>query len=151
MQDTIRIKGIVRLFDADTMELLLKTHNLMVEGGGILTANLLVGSSAYSEGITYCALGTGSTAPAITQFSLATETIRSRVTQKGTSGHTANIATFFSASDCGFAIKEAGLFGYTASVTPGSGLMFARALLNYDNSVSPRNLMVGWEIPIEAA
>jgi len=151
IQDIVGIRGIVRIFDANTGELLLSTHNLMVENGGVLLANLLINSSVYRTGLSFCALGTGTTPPSTFQTLLVAETVRAQITQSGVTGHTTAVSTFFTASDCDFHIYEAGLFGHTATQTPNSGLLFARALLDYDNSVNPRNLMIGWEIPIEAA
>ena len=151
IQDTVATKGIITLRDADTREILARSHNLMVENGGILMANLLINSSVYRTGLSYCALGTGTSAPTAFQYALDAEYVRAQITQKGTTGHTAAVSTFFTADTCSIYIKEVALFGHTATHVPGTGLMFARALLDYDNSVSPRNLMVGWEIPITAA
>ncbi len=154
MQDSVRVRGIVRLFDADTGETLVETHNLLVERGGVIVASLIIGKPGYT-GPTYCALGTGATAPSTFDSKLVAEAARDQVTQTDVNGHASQISTFFSSTDCGIAIKEVGLFGNSpgleASGAADSGALFARALLNYDNSVSPRNLMVGWEIPIEAA
>ena len=150
-QDIVATRGIVTLYDADTKEVLVRSHNIMTENGGTLLAKLLVNDNAYRTGISYCALGTGASIPTVYQYALDAEQVRAQVTQRGATGHTAAIATFFTAASCEMHVREAALFGHTATHLPNTGLMFARALLDYDNSTTPRNLMVGWEIPITAA
>ena len=48
------------------------------------------------------------------------------------------------AANCGIHIKESGAFGNGASATPGSGTLIARALIDFDNSVTPVDLYVVW-------
>ena len=152
LKDGMKALGTVRLYDADTHDLLKEVHNMVVADGRNLNAHLLVNDTGYSTGLAYCAIGTGTTAAGDTQHQLVAETARGQITQKTVSGDTLTASTFFVAADCGIHIKETGLFGHTtATGTANSGVMFSRALLDYDNSSSPRNLMIAWSIQLSHA
>ncbi|MET0039312.1 hypothetical protein [Dehalococcoides mccartyi] len=146
----LKLKGYVRLWDADTKELLKETHNMVVSDGQALTGNLLINAPGYDVGISYCAIGTDDTAENEGQHTLVVEASRAQVTQKSIAGNTITVSTFFVSGSCGIHIKEAALFGHsTATMTANSGIMFSRALLEYDNSGTPRNLMISWDIQID--
>lgn len=150
MKDGLKLKGTVRLYDADTRELLKVVDNLLVSTGQYIVGDVLIG--AEDTPVSYCALGSDNTAPAEGQTTLVVEEVRSQVTQRSRASNVITFATFFLASECGIHIYETGLFGRsTATSTPDSGSMFARALLDYDNSGTPRNLMVAWDVTITHA
>ena len=152
IKDCLKLNGTVRLFDADTKELLREVPNMVVADGRNLNGHLLINDSGYTVGISYCAIGTGTTAVSDSQHTLITETSRQQITQKVISTDTITVSTFFVAADCGVHIKETALFGHTtATGTANSGLMFSRALLDYDNSSSPRNLMIAWSVQLSHA
>jgi hypothetical protein len=152
VKDGMRALGTVRLYDADTGELLKTVANMVVADGRNLNANLLINASGYTTGISYCALGTGTTAVSDSQHTLVTETVRAQATQKTVSTDTITVSTFFVYTACGIHIKETALFGHTtATGTANSGVMFSRALLDYDNSSSPRNLMIAWSVQLSHA
>jgi hypothetical protein len=111
-----------------------KTHNLVVDGGKGLACKLLTGVE--TTGITFHAIGTGTTAPSRYQTALVTESARKSFVVRGLNGSTGlEASVFYLASECTFNLKEAGVFGgASASITPGSGTMFARYLQSYDNS-----------------
>ncbi len=136
--------GRVQLLDADTHEVLAESHNMVVNDGLNLTGLLLAGLA--SVGLTYCAIGTGTTAVADTQHALVTETARQQITQAGVTAAVMTLSTFFAAATCGVHIKELGLFGAAATSAANSGTMYARTLLDYDNSSSPRNLTIAWAV-----
>ena len=152
IKDGMKAIGTVRLYDADTGELLKSAPNMVVADGRNLNGQLLINASGYSLGITYCGIGTSSAAVTDGQHTLTTETARSQVTQKSISGDTITVSTFFVYTACGVHIEETALFGHsTASMTVNSGVMFSRALLDYDNSGSPRNLMIAWSVQLSHA
>jgi len=111
-----------------------KTHNLIVDGGKGLACQLL--TAVETTGITYHAIGTGTTSPNRYQTALVTESARKAFVVRGLVGSTGlEASVFYLASECTFNLKEAGVFGgAAASATPGSGTMFARYLQAYDNS-----------------
>ena len=151
-KDGLKLRGTIRLYDADTGELLKEAGNMVVADGRNLNGHLLINDSGYTTGISYCAIGTGTTGVSDSQHTLVAETARQQVTQKSVSTDTVTISTFFVAANCGVHIRETALFGHTtASITANSGVMFSRALLDYDNSSTPHNLMIAWSVQLSHA
>jgi len=148
MKDTLSLKGTVRLLVNGRV--VAEACNLIVTVGKNLVADMLIDTAGFDTGITYCAVGTGVTAPAVGNTTLVTETARATITVKERAGNILLLQTFFLAANINVFIKEAGLFGHsTATGAANSGVLFARALLSYDNSgVSPTDLTVQWEVTI---
>jgi hypothetical protein len=122
-------------------------HNLVVSSGKALVGDLLIDDE--STGITYTAIGTGTTAPALTDTTLATEVARKIITDRVRSGATISLSTFFLASECTYAIKEIGFFGgASASASADSGELFCRILENYDNSAEENDLTFEYSLTI---
>lgn len=112
-----------------------ETANLVVTTGKVLVARMLMDDAGYDTGLTYCAIGTNSTAPAAGDTTLGTEVQRAAVTVKSRTINVVTYSTFFLSGDATYAIEEVGLFGHsTASGAADSGELFNRALLSYDNS-----------------
>ena len=111
-------------------------HNLITTLAKELIARMLAEESGYDTGITYLAIGTGTTAPAITDTQLTTETARKTVaTPVYRVSNRLQFRGYFPSADCNVAVKELGLFGHsTASAAANSGVIFNHALLAYDNS-----------------
>jgi len=109
---------------------------LITTAGKVLLARFLAEESGYDTGLTYLAIGTGTTTPAITDTTLTTETARKavaapvyRVTNR------LEFRGYFPSADCNVFVKEVGLFGHsTASATLNTGELFNHALLSKDNS-----------------
>jgi hypothetical protein len=110
-------------------------RNLIVTTGPELLCEMLIDTTGYDTGLTYCALGTDNTAPAISDVALGAEVARKAVTSKSRTGNEITFSTFFTAAECTANIKEAGMFGHsTASATPDSGVLFSHWLVSFDNS-----------------
>jgi len=148
LHDGIKLTGRVTLLVNG--EVVAQSDNLVVTAGKHLIGDMLIDVSGYDTGITYCAVGTGTTAAAAGDTTLETETHREAITSKFRTGLTLVLMTFFVAADINVYLHEVGLFGHsTASGTPDSGVLFARALLDYDNSGgSPTDATFIWEITI---
>ncbi len=125
-------------------------HNLVVTDGKEIMAGLLIAETDYEVGLTYCAIGTDSTAPAVADALLVAEVGRKAITSKSRSGVVATLSTFYTAGDSTFNIQELGLFGVTASGSADSGKLFARALVPYENSGGLVDLTFDWVITISA-
>jgi len=80
--------------------------------------------------ITYGAVGTDGTAPAVGQTTLVTELARKIATSRSYTPTTVTITIFFGASEAVGTLLEFALFGEAASATPNSGTMFDRALIS---------------------
>lgn len=107
-------------------------------------------SATYDTGITYQAIGTSTTTPAVTDTTLATESSRNPITAKSydDSDQEIDLSTFFAAADCSVNIKEVGLFGATATSAADSGHLFNRALINYDNSAGTKDIRITTKIAL---
>ena len=119
------------------------SHNIIVTSGKVLVAKMLMDASGYDTGLTYCAIGSDSTTPAVGDTTLATEENRVAVTSKSRTVNAVTYSTFFTAAQSTYAIEEVGLFGHsTASGTTDSGELFNHALLSYDNSAASVDLTI---------
>lgn len=126
--------------------------NLVVTLGKQLTARLLlqgVGVVSGHVGPTYQAIGTGTTAPNVGDTQLQTETARNPITSAPDTGsNLATWATYFTAAQSTTHIKEVGVFGDGASGTVNSGVLFSRALLDYDNSAGLNNITLAYVLTV---
>ena len=159
-KQTIRFKGDVTLIatDPQTGRVVkrLRQRNLIVTAGlGLMGDMLIDASAAYDTGLSYCALGTGTTAPVAGNTTLQTETSRKIITYRGRTGASLDIRTFFIASECSANLKETGLFGSsTATAAANSGVLFCRAILaagGFDNSAGNYDVTIAWTITLTAA
>jgi hypothetical protein len=148
------IKGHVKLIASDpttgTIIGQIENHNLVVTLAKSLIAAMLLGESGYDTGLTYCAIGTGATTPALTDTKLTTEAgTRQVITKKSRTVNVIELRTFFAAANSSISIKEAGIFGHsTASATPDSGVLFCHSLLSYDNSAGGADITIVWTLTI---
>ena len=118
-----------------------ETHNLVVTTGKDLVAKVMSDESGFDTGLTYCEIGTGVNVPALTDVALQTPTKRLIITTKDRSANVVSYRTYFPAADSSVFIKEIGLWGHsTATATIGTGVMFNRAALSYDNSAGTKDL-----------
>ncbi len=115
--------------------------NLVTTAGRAFIARRITGEETI--GLTYLALGTGTTAPAAGDTQLATEAVRALLTECAQGDAYFYSSVFLLASQCSIYIKEGGLFGgAAASAAANSGSMLCRFLLDYDNSVDQYDLTV---------
>ncbi len=116
-------------------------ENLIVTSGKSLLCDMLIDAVGYDTGLTYCAIGSDNTAPAITDTTLTVEEARKAITSKTRLVNVITLATFFTAAESTYAIEEAGIFGHsTAGAAPDSGILFSHWLVNFDNSLGAYDL-----------
>lgn len=107
--------------------------NLIVTDGKELVGDLLIDDE--TTGLTYHALGTDNTAPAVGDAALGAEETRKVWTSRTRSGAQITLSVFYTAAESTYAIKECGVFGgATASGVADSGILFSHYLQAYDNS-----------------
>lgn len=131
----------------------IKAHNLAVTTGLNSIASRLSGTDnpANVKGtITYCAVGTGTTAPAAGDTTLETELYRKQVSVRSVTGNTAKFRTFYNTSEANGALKEAGLFGDDATATADTGTLFCRLAIN-KTKTGTETLTLDWEVTVAAA
>lgn len=147
--DNLNLRGTYRIRDAKSGLILAEQTNLITSAGKGLVGDMLRNAPTYGTGLTYVALGTGTTAPNLADTVLVTEQTRALMTSKSRLGNTITLSAFFGSSVAGFHIREVGVFGHwTADGTANSGILFSRTLTNYDNSVSLLDLIVDYELQI---
>ena len=121
--------------------------NLIVTLGKGLVADLLI--DVVGTGLTYHAIGTSATAPALTDTVLGTEAARKAFTVRGRAGNVVSLSVFYTKAECTFNIKEAGIFGGAlASSTPGSGTLFSHYAQAEDNSGGTKDLTFDYDLTI---
>ena len=124
--------------------LLAESHNLMVTSG----LNLIAAGLAGTLVLAYTAIGTNSTAPVVGDTILGTEVKRLQITASSVLANVVTVQTFFLAADCTYHIREVGVFGSDSDGSNDSGTLFARSLIDYDNSSSPVDLIVTFGITL---
>lgn len=100
-------------------------YNLTTNVGLNNIARRLAGDTTYTGIINYTALGDDNTAPALGNTSLGNEVYRKAVSSQSFSGQTANIETFFTATETSGTYEEYGNF-IDGTGTADSGLLFNR-------------------------
>ncbi len=132
--------------------------NLIVTVGQAFMGNMLIDLDAqHNTGITWCALGSDNTAPALGQTQLVDEgggaAMRKVVTSK-TQAIAPNTnqftwSTFFTAGESTLAIEEAGMFGSsTAGAAENSGIMFSRWLVSINNIGATSDITIDYVLSI---
>lgn len=148
MNDTISLKGRVTIRNAETGEILAEDHNMVVGVGRQAILGLMAGTE--TVGVTYIALGTSSTAVTDNDIQLGAEACRSQMVERTVSGDNLIMSAFFNGGATGVAsdFKEAGVFGgTTATGTANSGILYCRALVNFDNT-SAQNITATWTLTL---
>jgi hypothetical protein len=125
----------------------IEVYNLITTLGKGIVADLLI--DAIGTGLTWHGIGTGTTAPALDDTELVTEVERNILSSRSRVDGVVSLLTFYSASECTYNIKEAGIFGTSsASAVADSGLLFSRYLISYDNSGGLVDLTFDYELTI---
>ena len=121
-------------------------HNLVPTVGlNSLAARISGTDNPATKGtVTYCAVGTDSTAAAAGNTTLNTESFRKLVSVRNSTGATAKFRTFFNTSEANVTIREIGLFGDDATVAGDSGTLFARLIVN-KTKTSSETLTLDWD------
>lgn len=101
--------------------------NLVVDRGCETLAAFLAGETTYTGGINYGALGSGSTAVAAGNTTLATEVFRKTYASRGRSSKSTTIDYYFSKSDTNGTYNEFGCF-VAGTATANSGQLYNRLL-----------------------
>lgn len=152
LNDKLNIKGKVKLIFTNVKTGKVRKyayHNVFVTFGKNAIAQRLSGQSVGD--ITYCALGTNTTAPALGDTAMGTELVRKLVSVRSYSGNVATFQTYFTTSEGNGTLKEAGLFGNgvgrTASGTADTGQMFCHVAINRTKT-SNDTLSLVWTVTI---
>lgn len=111
-------------------------------------ADALKGTETNNRGIiTYCAVGTSAVAPAPADTKLGAEIFRKLVSVRSVTANVANFQTYFTTSEANGSLREAGLFGDSATGTADSGTLFSHLAINRTKTSSD-TLTFSWDITI---
>jgi len=116
-----------------------------------MVAALLSGDE--TQGILVHALGTDGTAPQASDTALGAEQVRLAMTIRSAAGNRAEFSVHYPGPQCAFHIREAGVFG-GATADPGvsgSGTLFSRYLVDYDNSAGQVDITFDYVVEIQRA
>jgi hypothetical protein len=124
-----------------------EAHNLIVTTGKVLVARMLAEDSGFDTGLTYCEVGTNTTAPALTDTTIGTVTKRNAITAYRRTSNRVQFRTFFAAGDITAFLKAIGLYGHsTATATDQTGELFNHAKISFDNSSGAKDLTAVIEV-----
>ena len=141
---------LIDLFDGRTGELKERQFykNLVTTVGKEAMAAALSGITSNNKGIiTYCAVGTGITAPALGNTTLQTELFRKLISVRSVTNNTATFQTLFTTGEANGTLREAGLSGDDATGVSGSGTLFCRSAINRAKTASD-TLSFSWSVII---
>ena len=125
-----------KLIDPGKVVAVIENPNIICNEGLQLIAGFTIDESAtYDTGLTYCEMGTGTTAPAAGDTTLTTFHHRNAITNDSRASYETTFSTYFTAAEATAAIKEAGIWGGgDAAAGQATGLLFAHWLAAFDNS-----------------
>ena len=125
-----------------------RIKNTFVTVGKNAIAAALQGTTANNKGIiTYCAVGTNTTAPTLADTTLGTELGRKLVSVRTVAANVATFQTFFTTSEVNGTLREAGLFGDDATASANTGTLFSKLAINRTKTSSD-TLTMSWAITI---
>lgn len=153
--DIVRPTGKVAIYLNDAKTGKLKSYdfvdNMFVTSGKNALAESIRGTETNNKGIiTYCAVGTDATAPALSDILLGTELDRKLISTREISAGALNAAvftTFYNTSEANGTLVEAGLFGDAATASVDTGTLFSKVAINRTKS-SNDTLTIEWTIII---
>lgn len=114
--------------------------------GGI--ARRIVSQEANYGRVTYCAVGTGTNAPAANDTQLQTELFRKVISVAAYNSNVATFTTFFNTAEGNGTLRELGLFGDLATATANTGTLYARTGIN-KTKTSSDTLTIEWSLVIQ--
>lgn len=122
--------------------------NLVVSVAKTEIAKALCGVVGENQGqVTYCAVGTGTNAPASGDTQLQTELHRKLISVRTPTNNQAVFKTFYNQNEANGVLREAGLFGYNATAAANTGALFARVAINRTKSAND-TLTLTWTIVV---
>jgi hypothetical protein len=149
IRDMVKICGVVEILHFRDGKLINKivTGNLLTNAGLAQMAGLING--VVTTPFTYVAVGTGTTAPSVTDTALVSEVMRVSATVSRTTTSVPNDTATWSATfnfTSSYALAEAGIFDASTG-----GNMLCRVTYPTLNVVSGDSLIINWKVQIGRA
>ena len=151
--DKIKISGKVKMTmtDIETGEVEISEYkNLIPTCGREAIARRLIneGLKASESIITYGAVGTNTSAPALVDTTLGTELFRKTIASTSRTSNELHINTFLTTAEGNGNLREFGLFGEDANGTANSGTLFEKVSINRTKT-SAKTLLIESVLTIE--
>ena len=127
VKDTLRIKGLLQIFNAKTGELLFEKQNLVVNSGLNMVIDRLKVNTI--NPLSYIAVGTGDTPVTATDSALQTEILRKEIDDIDTVNNVLTAEAQFEDYEAIALWKEVGMFN--ASI---GGVMFNRINISFNKT-----------------
>ena len=141
MNESVNIAGEVEVLLNGVV--VVKKKNLVVRAGSSLLASAILTGSGFTP-FSAIAIGTGTTAPTVTDTTLQTEIYRAAYTTSSVSTNVVNLSVILGAGVGVGLITEAGIFNNTTS----GGTMFSRVLFGPVNKDSVDILTINWTLTV---
>lgn len=139
VNDLLSMRGdvVIKLND----EVVLEKKNLIVTAGKAFLASAVLNSS--TSPFTYMAIGTGTTAAAVTDTALATELTRSAFTTSSVASNVVTLTTTYAAGTGTGTLTEAGILNNSSG-----GTLLSRVVFSAINKGSADSLTITWTITV---
>lgn len=139
VNDLLSMRGdvVIKLND----EVVLEKKNLIVTAGKAFLASAILNSS--TSPFTYMAIGTGTTAAAVTDTALATELTRSAFTTSSVASNVVTLTTTYAAGTGTGTLTEAGILNNSSG-----GTLLSRVVFAAISKGSADSLTITWTITV---
>jgi hypothetical protein len=139
MNDFLTLRGDVKI--EVNGETVLEKKNLIVNAGKNFLASALINSS--TSPFTYMAVGTGTTAAAVTDTALTSELARQAFTSASAAANVVTFVTTYAAGVATGALTEAGIFNASSS-----GTLLSHVVFSAINKGAADSLTITWTITV---
>jgi len=137
--ESVQIKGYIKIIDYYTGKLLWENQNLIVNVGKQRLAEIISGTT--STAITEIGVGSNNTPPSTTQTDLLSPILWKTINEKTVSGASAIYRTYFLVGDANGTWRELGIRANTAS-----NRLIARQVISDFTKTSSQAVIVEWTL-----
>lgn len=137
--ESIQIKGYIRIIDYYTGKVIWENHNLVVNVGKQRLAEIISGTTSTS--ITEIGVGSNNTPPNATQTDLLSPILWKNINERSVSGASAIYRTYFLVGDANGTWRELGIRANTTS-----NRLIARQVISDFTKTSSQAVIVEWTL-----